>query len=182
MISNVSRTPGAVPRGRIVEGQVAHDARGCWNPGPLTRRGVASMAGHRRRDREAPAQADRMIPLVVIERLERAVAELLEASAVLVQVCDAGATTSNGPGTVDAARGLDTGGTPPMTLASYGATAPGLADENVLTVRQAAEFVSVHPNTIYAAVSRGDLACIRIGRTGRGIRLRRAALLAWSPS
>lgn len=46
------------------------------------------------------------------------------------------------------------------------------------SVAEAAELCGVHPNTIYEAVSSGQLSAARIGK-GRRMRISRAALDEW---
>jgi excisionase family DNA binding protein len=117
-----------------------------------------------------------VIPPEIRESVERALIELLEVRVALAQLCDAEANKSNGPGTVDAVRGLDTGGTAPMTIRSYGAPSRHSDDDRLINAREAAELVGVHRNTVYTAAKRGDLACIQIGRSKR---FRRTDVLGW---
>jgi excisionase family DNA binding protein len=50
------------------------------------------------------------------------------------------------------------------------------ADDRLLTVQEAANFVRCHPNTMYDATRTGRLRSLRVGRHPR---FRRADLMAW---
>jgi excisionase family DNA binding protein len=54
--------------------------------------------------------------------------------------------------------------------------APDRTPEDVLTVRQAAEFLKIGRTQLYDAIGRGEIPHRKIGRS---IRLSRAALVAW---
>lgn len=50
----------------------------------------------------------------------------------------------------------------------------------LLTVRQAAELVGVHPQTIRKAIRLGQLEERRVGLKGAGVRVPEDSLLAWT--
>lgn len=54
------------------------------------------------------------------------------------------------------------------------------ADQDILTVPEAADFLRMTPKALYSLIGQGDVPYVRIG--GRRLRLRRSSLVAWLAS